>query len=154
MQRKLFAIATISLTMLAASARAVSPESIAFNRSVVAHSPGAQSTFNVQPDGSIRHLQSGLLCPADFPNTHLVDVQIYSTVAGVGTDVGCDYARLTGDHVVAAKLTIFFVRASDTTTLASAFEKYRTEVIAAQPGAVPVPAALHISDQATHADRA
>lgn len=123
------------------------------NRSIVAANPQAGAAFTVERDGSIRHLPSGADCPADFPNVHLADVQVFSS-ATIGTDVGCDYARVDGQGRVVSKLTIFLVKQVAGANLDSVFAGYEQEVRRAHPEATEVPAALHITDQSTGKDNA
>jgi hypothetical protein len=106
------------------------------NSQIVAKTDAAAGVMLVEDDGGIRHLQSGLLCPADFPNVHFAQAQIYATD---GTDVGCDYARTGDGGSAVSKLTIFATKAPAGATLASVFERYNAEVMS-HPGTRTEPA--------------
>ena len=55
----------------------VPPEVKVFNAHLVATTPVASSVFAITSDGGIRHIASGLVCPAQMPDFHLLDLQIY-----------------------------------------------------------------------------
>lgn len=105
----------------------------AHNQSILAKSPDAGGIFTVQEDGTIKHLQSDLVCPNYFPNVELWHLEV---IESKGMDVGCDYGRNDTDGKWTAKLTIFATRAPEGTTLDSAFQNYRNEVLQVTPGAV------------------
>lgn len=123
-----------------ADANKLSPEEAAaltaHNRDAVSETPGADGIFAVQPNGDIRHIQSGLMCPARYPNVRFAEAQIYKSDLGAGTDVGCDYRRDDRNGLLISKLTIFAVKAAEGTTLDQAFAKYRGEVFQDEPDAV------------------
>jgi hypothetical protein len=76
--------------------------------------PGTLGVFQAQSDGSIRHLQSGFVCPASLPNVNFWGLQVIPSPLGPGTDVGCDYGRMWGGQIAngpEAKLTIYVVKA-------------------------------------------
>jgi len=124
----------------------------AHNIEIVPKATGAPGIFSVQEDGTIRHIQSGMICPADFPNVHFLSLQIYKSAA-VGDDVGCDYGRSGPDGRAVSKLTIFATRAPADATLDAAFAHYKQEIVNQYPGAAEVPAALHIQVPQTGKDR-
>lgn len=109
-----------------------SPEEIAairaHNQEIVARNPNADGIFAVQDDGTIKHLQSGLLCPASFPNVRFFHAMVFPA-PGKGHDVGCDYGRANERGGANAKLTIFAVKAAEGTTLDAAFAGYQREVV-------------------------
>lgn len=119
------------------------------NEKIVAQTPDTGGVFVVQDDGSIRHVPSGTICPANFQNVHFAHADIFSSVAGAGTDVGCDYARNNPAGSAVSKLTIFITKAPDGMTLDAAFARYNREIQAAYPGAVPMPQSLRIGDKKT-----
>jgi hypothetical protein len=85
--------------------------------------------FSVQPDGSAVHVQSGFVCPAAFPNATLLNLQSFPSEAGLGTDVGCDYARVdSASGRIASKFTIFLVKARPDTTLEQEFARYQSQM--------------------------
>jgi hypothetical protein len=94
----------------------------------------ASDLFATGQDGSIRHLQSGMICPADFPNVHLWSLQIYAA-ARRGDDVGCDYARFSSNGRASSKLTIFATRRAPGETLDSVYAGYRDDVTNSFPDA-------------------
>jgi len=113
-------------------------------RQVVAQTAGSSGIFVVQDDGSVRHQQSGLVCPVDFPNVHFAQIQIYRPD---GTDIGCDYARVIADGSAVSKLTIFSAKAPDGATLDSVFVRYKDEIVRVHPDAVEEnPSSLSITD--------
>jgi hypothetical protein len=131
----------------------VSADTKANNAAVINAIPDAKDVFLVQGDGGILHLQSGFVCPADFPHVHFVHALIFSRSSSIGTDVGCDYARNANDGNAVSKLTIFLVKADEGATLDAAFGRYKTEVLTAAPGATILPASLHMGDKQTGQDR-
>lgn len=124
---------------------------IANIRAIVANTKGADVAFAVGDDGNIRHIQSGMICPPKFPNVVFRHAQIYSSIMGVGMDVGCDYGRDNRDGVVASKLTIFATKAKDGWTLDGTFLGYRNEVLKTYPDAVSQGEALKIEDKSGNA---
>lgn len=140
--------ATLSLLAFAALATAafaddappqerLSPEAIAAlkvqNTQIVNAEPKAAGVFVVQDDGSVRHIQSGLVCPAKYPNTDFYHVLIY---AQSGDDVGCDYRRADDKGGAWSKLTIFATKAAPGLTLDQAFARYHNEIAQTSPKAV------------------
>ena len=106
---------------------------------ILAQTSGAEGIFATTEDWSLKHVQSGLVCPLTFPNASLVRLYIY---APDGTDVGCDYARpATGKAV--SKLTVFAVRTLEGETLDSIFAKYKGEVEGSMPSAKSRGPAIH-----------
>ena len=108
---------------------------IAHIRDIVGHSDGADGVFVVGDDGSVKHVQSGLICPPKFPNVDFWHAEVFSSPLGKGMDVGCDYGRGDPNGKAVAKLTIFATRAPGGMTLDQAFAKYRNEVLATFPDA-------------------
>jgi hypothetical protein len=102
------------------------------NQLIVAQVPGSEGVFSVQSDGSIRHAQSGLVCPAEYPNVQFYHVFVY---ARDGSDVGCDYRRADDKGGAWSKLTIFATKAAPGTNLDQAFARYHNEVLQSSPGA-------------------
>lgn len=136
--RKIAAILSI-LALIAAPARsddAAPPKPSAAeiaalkarNQEIVAQNKDADGVFTVRDDGSIKHLQSGLMCPAFYPNVTLYQLVVYPK-AGKGLDVGCDYRRADDKGGANAKLTIFAVKASDGDSVDSAFAGYRGAIV-------------------------
>lgn len=145
-----FVLLLLCSTTVAAQSTAPSPSER--NRQIVERSPGAKNAFTVEPDGKIRHLQSGALCPASFPNVSFAAAQVYPA-AGIGLDVGCDYGRAGQDGFFISKLTIFFVKAPEGATLDSIFARYKNEIVTAHPDAKEAPSSLKITDNATKQTR-
>jgi hypothetical protein len=118
-------------------ARAADDPSVlkAENTAIVAATPEAAGVFTVQDDGTIRHVQSGLVCPAKYPNAAFYHVLVYRPD---GTDVGCDYRRADGKGGAWAKFTIFAVKAADGLTTDQAFAGYQKELVQAYPDARPL----------------
>jgi hypothetical protein len=104
----------------------------AANIAAVATTPAAVGIFAVQDDGTVRHVQSGLVCPAKYPNASFYQVLVYNHE---GTDVGCDYRRADAKGGAWAKLTIFVVKAAEGTTTDQAFAHYESEVTQTYPNA-------------------
>jgi hypothetical protein len=126
---------------------APSPEDLAaakvHNQDIVSRASGIDGVFVLQDDGTIKHLQSGMICPGYFQNVQLWHLEVFKSDAGAGADVGCDYGRNdAGGHWV-SKLTIFATRAPDGTTLDQAFARYRAEILQAAPDAQSRGEALH-----------
>jgi hypothetical protein len=109
---------------------------IAQVRDIVAKTQGADGVFVVQDDGKIRHVQSGLICRAKYPNVSFWHAFVYPSNAGQGTDVGCDYGRNDSDGKAVSKLSIFATRAAEGMTLDQAFARYRNEVVQVTPNAI------------------
>lgn len=100
----------------------------AHSEQVLARAKDVEGVFEVQEDGQIKHLQSGLICPAEYPNAELYNFLVYTSAAGKGLDVGCDYRRPDKLGGASAKFTVYATKASPTTTLDSAFDGYRKEI--------------------------
>lgn len=129
----------------------LSPEQIAAlkarNAAIVAAEPKAAGVFAVQEDGSIRHVQSGMICPRSFPNVDFWHAEVFSDEAHKGEDVGCDYGRSDKSGKSVAKFTIFAVKTEPGATLDSAFVKYRGEVLQTFPNAVSIGAAVNVQEK-------
>ncbi len=140
-------VAAALLLPRALAADAPDPAVTAQNRQIVAATPDAEGVFAVQDDGAIRHLQSGLVCPAKYPNLSFYHALVYASPAGRGTDVGCDYRRADALGGAWSKLTIFAVKAAPGTTLDQAYERYRGELTQAMPDAQPQGEAIRIENK-------
>jgi hypothetical protein len=114
------------------------------NQDIVAGTPEADGIFVVQDDGSIKHVQSGMVCGARYPSFEFWHVEVSSSGADKGSDVGCDYGRNGKDGRPVATLTVSAVRQADGLTLNQAFAGYRAQILAAYPDAVPSGPALEI----------
>ena len=100
--------------------------------------PGTLGVFEPQADGSVRHVQSGFVCPAQLPNVNFWGLQVIPSPLGPGTDVGCDYGRVAGGQIAngaEAKFTIYLVKAQTGMTLDDAFRRYQMEMFGANPNA-------------------
>ncbi len=126
----------------------------AANSAILAKSPKADGVFVVQDDATIRHIQSGLVCRARFPNVELYALLVFSSEENKGQDVGCDYIRHDDKGGADAKLTIFATEAPDTFTVAQAFARYRNEVMQADPEAVSLGESLRIENKGNAPDNA
>lgn len=104
---------------------------VKYAEGLVAATENAKGVWSVQPDGSIKHVQSGLVCPVTFPNVLLAKLFVFPAVGGqTGTDVGCDYIRGTGSdwgRNLDAVLTIYATQAPGF-TLDVAFTQYEAEM--------------------------
>src|SRR6185436_13633692 len=96
--------------------------------------PGTSGVFEPQPDGSVRHVQSGFVWPAKLPNANLWALLVFASPLGPGNDVGCSYGRAKG-QTPESKVTIFVVKAAAGTTLDSAFARHQDELQRASPNA-------------------
>jgi len=119
----------------------------AHNEDIVARSPGADGVFVVQGDGTIKHVQSGMECPAKLPNVQFWHAEVFKSPAGKGVDVGCDYGRNGADGKWVSKLTIFATKAPAEMTLDQAFVKDRGEVIQATQDATSIGTAMNLDDK-------
>ncbi len=117
------------------------PDPVQHNRDILAASQ-ADGVFTVQDDGTIRHLQSGMICPATYPNVTLWHLEVFPNDAGKGVDVACDYGRNGPDGNWIAKLTLFATIAPAGWKLDDVFANYRGEVLQANPGVVSLGPAL------------
>lgn len=95
---------------------------------ILARAKNTEGVFEVQEDGQIKHLQSGLICPAEYPNAELFSLLVFPSPAGTGLDVGCDYRRPDGLGGASAKFTVYATKAGPGITLDTAFDGYRKEV--------------------------
>ena len=129
-----FRALTVGLALMlqaCSSGQSSMPGVLAYQNDGTFRKTSVPGVFSAQPDGSVLHIQSGFVCPATFPNARLYTLQSFPSDAGVGTDVGCDYAQFDfpGGR---AKFTIFLVKASQGTTLEQEFDKYLSEMQGAQ----------------------
>jgi hypothetical protein len=150
--KALFFVATVSLPLRALAEDANAPiaatpthtnqawvadeKTVAHIRDIVASTQGADGVFVVGDDGSVKHVQSGVVCPAKFPNVDFWHAEIFQSALGAGMDVGCDYGRNGSDGNWISKLTIFATKAPEGMTLDQAFAKDRNEVVQVAPNAV------------------
>jgi hypothetical protein len=118
------------------------------NEAVMAQTPQAAGLFAVQDDGTVKHLLSGLVCPARFPNAVFYHLFVF---AADSSDVGCDYRRADDKGGAWAKLTIFAVKAKPDATLDMAFAQYRGEVLQTYPDAKSQGVSLKLEDKRTKA---
>jgi len=123
-----------------------SPEAIARTRAIVANTKGTDGVFTVGDDGSIRHVQSRLLCPPKFPNVDFWHAEIFDSSLGPGSDIGCDYGRNGPDGYAISKLTIFATKVPDDLTLDQAFQHYRGQLLRVAPGAKSEGQALDVKN--------
>lgn len=160
MRKLAFAMALLFLGGGVASADTATPQSstpnpawiadaatIAHIRSIVANTAGTDGVFVVGDDGSIRHVQSGLVCPPKFPNVDFWHSQIFSSPLGKGMDIGCDYGRAGPNGHAISKLTIFATKAPDGLALDQAFAADRNDVVRTYPDAVSQGTAFKIEDK-------
>lgn len=98
-------------------------------------SPDAIGVFALQPNGSVRHLQSGLICRPDYGDLKLAHLEVFASDFGKGADVGCDYGRFDAQGRALSKLTVFVTRASAGETVESLLERRRQEVRKSWPDA-------------------
>jgi hypothetical protein len=109
------------------------------NTQIVSGTVQAAGVFVVQDDGSIKHIQSGMICPANYPNVELYQMFVYKTD---GSDVGCDYRRADDKGGAWAKLSLFATKAAPGMTLDRAFAGYSDEIMRTYPDAKPLGPAL------------
>jgi len=141
------------VAMLAGAARAddasPAPAQIARlrtdNSAIVVQDKDTAGVFEVQDDGTIKHRQSGLICPARYPNAAFFHALVYD--AGKGLDVGCDYKRPDDKGGANAKLTIFVTKVADGASVDAEFAKRRAEVAQTYPEAKSQGPALTITQE-------
>jgi len=148
MMRMLVALAIVALAISPVLAGTpADPGTVAWNNKIAMNTRGIDGVFVVQDDGTIRHVQSGMVCPATFANVKLWHLETFPSPRGKGMDVSCDYGRNGPDNRFVSKLTLFATIAPDGTTLDTAFAAYRSEVIRANPGIQsegPLPLPPHV----------
>jgi len=124
------------------------PEQIAQLRSeniaIVASDKNTTSVFAVQDDGTVKHIQSGMICPATLSNGTFYHALVFDD--GKGLDVGCDYRRADDKGGADFKLTLFAVKSQADTKLESAFAHYRDEVLQTDKDAKSVGPAITIQN--------
>lgn len=101
--------------------------------------PETNGVFESQSDGSVRHVQSGFVCPAGLPDANLWRLMVFPSPQGLGTDVGCDYGRIaagSGARRAEAKVSIFLTRGMPGITLDAAFAHYLAEMHGFNPPSV------------------
>src|SRR5437762_3211916 len=54
------------------------------NARIVANTPEAGGVFAVRDDGSVVHSQSGMICPASFPNVAFWHAEVFRSNGGNG----------------------------------------------------------------------
>lgn len=124
------AIAAVMLLLAAPAAAQAADAS-----GIIARAGNAHGVFEPLPDGSLRHVQSGMICPASFPNVELWQIGVFPSV-GFGDDVGCDYGRRGADGAPESKLAIYATRVAPGDTLEAMFEQRKLEVQYSMPEAV------------------
>lgn len=125
-------------TLLSAPAVAQHPEGepSALVKRAFANAKNVAGVFEAdEPAGQVRHIQSGLTCPAYLGNAFLNQIMVFETPAGLGADIGCDYARRTapGSTQAAAKHSVFAVKLPADWTLDTAFSYYQKEMHQSSP---------------------
>jgi len=135
--KRLAAAAGLLASLLATSASGAAAPDVSEarirNADIVAKTPGADGVFGVEDNGDIRHVQSGLRCPAAFPTVAFSHAEIFSP-PGLGTDMGCDYAREDAQGHAVTKLTIFATKVGDA-SIDQVFASDRAGLEKASPGA-------------------
>jgi hypothetical protein len=111
---------------------------------LIESSPQAQGVFVLQADGTIRHVQSGLVCRPNFNALKLAHLEVFESQLGKGADVGCDYGRFNAKGEALSKLTIFVTRASPGETVDQVLDRRRAEVRENMPDAKETGPALDI----------
>lgn len=124
--------ACLVLTAAAFAAHAETPNPAPTVAQLMARTPEANGIFTAADDGTAHHIQSGLICPASFPNLNIWHLEIF---AADGTDVGCDYGRNGPDNQAMSKLTIYATKAQPGDTVDAAFGRYQAEIASNYPGA-------------------
>ena len=102
------------------------------NAAIVAKTSGSVGVFEVQENGDILHIQSGVRCPASFKNVGFRHVLIFSA-PHTGTDIGCDYGRTGPDGYSVSKLTIFATRTTE--SIDQVFAGVQQEIAESRPEA-------------------
>lgn len=144
MRRPAIALLVLAL-LLPPALGADAPEALkAHNQQIVSAASGSDGVFAVQDDGRVRHVQSGLVCPASYPNVEFYAVLVYPSKGAPGLDVGCDYRRADTQGGADAKLTIFATQMPAGATVDQAFTGYRAELMQTWPAAVSQGEAFHI----------
>jgi len=98
--------------------------------------PGSAGVFVPQPDETIRHVQSGFVCPDRLPNVNFWSLLITPSPLGPGNDVGCDYGRMKDGKTAngaETKFSIVIAKAQPGTTLDDAFKRYQADMHRAFP---------------------
>jgi hypothetical protein len=98
---------------------------------LLATTENAKNVWQVQPDGGLRHWQSGLMCPASFPGLTLTKIIVRSPPERLGADVGCEYTRGSGlvfGGGLQADMTIYLTKMTTPTTLQAVFNQFETEL--------------------------
>ena len=122
------------------------PSAYEKNKALLGRLQDGTTIFTIEQNGSLTHIQSGLVCTGTVKDYSLDAIYIFNKAAPAD-DVGCDYARRSDDGNIVSKLTVFFVKGEQDTNLDTAFSHYRDEVLRASPGATPTPSQLHIKDE-------
>ncbi len=99
--------------------------------------PSDGDVFEARGDGSVRHRQSGAVCPAAVGGLRLAHLAIYPMAASRGGDVSCGYGGFPKGAI-----TLYLVKPGDYRPPLS-FRQYageaRAEVRLAHPEATPLP---------------
>lgn len=142
-------LAAVISSGVSTAAWAATPDTAPPVLDVLKNTTGAIGVFVSTEDGSIRHVQSGMVCPAVFPNLNLWHLKVY--VAG-GSDVGCDYGRNGPEGRWTSKLTLYAVKAGPSDTSESAFTRYRSDLLAVYPNARALGPALTVENVTSEGD--
>jgi hypothetical protein len=106
--------------------------------------------FEPLNDGSFRHLQSGLICPAKLPSANLWQLMVFSDEENKGADVGCSYGRArrgTSGKNPESKTTLFARRSEPGMNLDEAFKTGADEYHRAFPSARLLGEALQLKGE-------
>ena len=126
------ALLILFLSDAAATDAPPAPDPVAQSKSqaLVDRTPNGASVFRIGPDGTVIHIQSGMMCAPGQPLMALDRLVIESGVA-LGDDVACDYVGPSG------KTTVFATRRGSRT-----LEAYAADTFAAirriHPDARPI----------------
>jgi hypothetical protein len=125
-----FGIATAMLASAQAFAQHPEGEPSEIVKRAITNLKNGEDIFVADNAGKARHVQSGLTCAGYVQNAFLNQVMVFETPAGIGADVGCDYARRKspGSSQAAAKHTVFVVKLPEGWTLEKAFANYQAEM--------------------------
>jgi hypothetical protein len=121
------------------------------NMQIVAGDKDTAGVFTVQDDGTIKHVQSGMVCPAALPNGSFYHAMVFD--GGKGLDAGCDYRRADDKGGADFKLSVFATKAQNDTALDGAFGRYRNEVLQTFKDAKSFGPAIVIRDEAAGSNK-
>ena len=86
--RRLIGTAAVLFALPSLGAEPVVPGNPAPPAETLVKRPGALGIFEALSDGSVRHVQSGFVCPPSLPNVNFWNLQLAPSPLGPGTDVG------------------------------------------------------------------